>query len=114
MIPGGAMDVQFMRIADVQATLNARTDGSRRLRTRLGRSHQKETLWPARPSVPRSMSAPDDSLPADPPDSAPPQRICGWCRKEIVPGTQPATYGICHRCFVQLELDARRHEEGRA
>jgi hypothetical protein len=60
------------------------------------------------------MTAPDDRLPVNPVDAAPPQRICGWCRKEIVPGTRPATYGICHRCFVELELDAKRHEEGRA
>jgi hypothetical protein len=44
---------------------------------------------------------------------SPAQRICGWCRKEIAPGSQPATYGICHRCFVQVELDAKRHEERR-
>jgi len=60
------------------------------------------------------MTAPDDRPPVNPVDAAPPQRICGWCRKEIVPGTRPATYGICHRCFVELELDAKRHEEGRA
>jgi hypothetical protein len=46
-------------------------------------------------------------------DPAPAQRICGWCRKEIAPGTQPATYGICRRCFLQIELDATRHEERR-
>jgi hypothetical protein len=38
-------------------------------------------------------------LPIDQVDAAPPQRICGWCRLEIAPGTQPATYGICRRCF---------------
>lgn len=40
--PGAAMDVQFKRIAHVRAMLNARTDDSRRPRTRLGSSHQKE------------------------------------------------------------------------
>jgi hypothetical protein len=25
----------------------------------------------------------------------PAQRVCGWCRHELAPGTQPATYGIC-------------------
>ena len=44
---------------------------------------------------------------------APAQRICGWCRKEIAPGTQTATLGICHRCFVYLELEAKRYEERR-
>jgi len=44
---------------------------------------------------------------------APAQRICGWCRTEIAPGKQPATYGICRRCFLQIELDAQRHEERR-
>ena len=54
------------------------------------------------------------SVPGDLVDAAPAQRICGWCRKEIAPGTQPATYGICRRCFLHIELDATRHEEGRA
>jgi hypothetical protein len=56
----------------------------------------------------------DDRLPVDPVDAAPPQRICGWCRTEIAPGTQPATYGICRHCFIQNELETtRRHEAKR-
>lgn len=42
---------------------------------------------------------------------SPPQRICSWCHTQIAPGSQPATYGICHRCFVELERDARRRED---
>jgi hypothetical protein len=45
---------------------------------------------------------------------SPAQKICGWCRKEIAPGSQPATYGICQRCFLQVELDAKRPRERRA
>jgi hypothetical protein len=37
--------------------------------------------------------------------AVPMQRICGWCRTEIAPGTRPATYTICPRCFVRLERD---------
>ena len=40
--------------------------------------------------------------------TAPPQRICGWCRREIAPGTQPATFGMCAKCFVRLESDPKR------
>jgi hypothetical protein len=30
------------------------------------------------------------------------QRICGWCARQMAPGTQPATTGICPRCFVRV------------
>lgn len=43
----------------------------------------------------------------------PAARICGWCRMEIAPGTQPATYGVCRRWFLQLELDTTRYQERR-
>jgi hypothetical protein len=46
-----------------------------------------------------------------PVDAVQPQRVCGWCWREIAPGTQPATYGICRRCYVELERDGKRREE---
>ena len=49
-----------------------------------------------------------------PVDAVQPQRVCGWCWREITPGTQPATYGICRRCYVELERDAKRPEERQA
>ena len=33
-----------------------------------------------------------------------PERICGWCQCQLAPGTQPATTGICPKCFVRLTL----------
>jgi hypothetical protein len=38
----------------------------------------------------------------------PAQRVCGWCRKEIAPGSRPATFGMCAKCFVRLESDPKR------
>jgi hypothetical protein len=37
------------------------------------------------------------------------QRICSWCRIELAPGRQPATHGICPRCYVQLEELDKKH-----
>jgi hypothetical protein len=58
------------------------------------------------------MTVPDPIVTATP--LVPMQRLCGWCRAELAPGTQPATFGICARCQLQLELDVTRQQEGRA
>jgi hypothetical protein len=47
----------------------------------------------------------------DPVRAVPAQRICGWCRMEIAPGTRPATYGICPQCYVRMESDPRRKQK---
>ena len=53
-------------------------------------------------------------LPAHSPDvghamRSPMQRVCGWCRVQLSPGTQPATYVLCARCHLQLEREVMRH-----
>ena len=40
-----------------------------------------------------------------------PARICGWCGIQIAPGVQPATYGICAKCFVRMERDPKRPQK---
>ncbi len=39
---------------------------------------------------------------------SPMQRICGWCRAELAPGEQPATYVLCAHCNLQLEREVLR------
>ncbi len=29
----------------------------------------------------------------------PHRRACGWCRKELSPGREPTTHGICPTCY---------------
>ena len=36
----------------------------------------------------------------------PMQLVCGWCDRELAPGTQPATTGTCPACGVRVEQDA--------
>jgi hypothetical protein len=43
---------------------------------------------------------------------APQQRICGWCRIELAPGTLPASHGICQACYVRLEGDITEAKTG--
>jgi hypothetical protein len=57
------------------------------------------------------MSVADDRQPVDSVDGVP-ARICGWCGVQIAPGTRPATFGICAKCFVRLEQDPKRPETG--
>jgi hypothetical protein len=45
---------------------------------------------------------------------SPMQRICGWCRADLTPGTQPATYVICAPCQLQLEREVMGYSKRRA
>jgi len=45
---------------------------------------------------------------------SPLQRICGWCRVELTPGLEPATYVICARCHLKIERETMRHYGGLA
>ena len=45
---------------------------------------------------------------------SPMERVCGWCRVQLSPGTQPATYVICARCQLQLEREVMRHARRKA
>lgn len=37
--------------------------------------------------------------------TVPAQRVCGWCMREIAPGSLPASHGICPGCYVRLQAD---------
>ena len=34
-------------------------------------------------------------------------RVCGWCSRQIAPGTQPATHSICPACYVRVLADEK-------
>ena len=42
------------------------------------------------------------------------QKICGWCRREISAGAQPATYGICPKCYLLAKAETDRAKKGGA
>ena len=67
-------------------------------------------LRQGRPAGLSTSEATMSPAPAHGPDAlhSPMQRICGWCRAELTPGTQPATYVICACCHLQLEREAIR------
>ena len=45
----------------------------------------------------------------------PAQRVCGWCRLLLAPGSLPETTGICPACYVRLAtIDAKRPQAGGA
>jgi hypothetical protein len=37
----------------------------------------------------------------------PMRRVCAWCQRELAPGREPTTHGICEACAKQMILDAR-------
>lgn len=35
-------------------------------------------------------------------------RVCGWCKKVLEEGTEPATHGICESCEDDVRQEIRK------